>query len=437
MDKKNPPIGVGLLGLGSIGSGVAEALLSDSERLLYKSGMQFDLRQILVRDPKKVRAIRVPSELLTENPSRVLSDPAIQVVIELIGGIHPAVEYVQQALCSGKDVITANKDLVAKKGPELFELARKYGRSFRFEAAVCGGMPVIGPIIRDLQANDFKTIHGILNGTTNFIITAIEEKLMGFDQALDLARELGYAETDPSNDISGVDSANKLAIIASLAFRSYIDPSDVYREGIEKLRSRDFVYAKELGYAIKLLATAEAGEDGILVRVHPSLIPDSHLFAKVSGIYNAIQFYGNYSGNIVFHGQGAGRWPTTSAILGELIDVGKSISIDNSPNSLIPGIEKMIPLRTILDLNTSYYIRLTVSDKAGVFGQIAQTLGSLNISIASVIQKDADKEKGTAEVVITTHPSREFQIQKALAVLSDLSVVSKINNVIRIGELSS
>ncbi len=437
MSKDNPTIGVGLLGLGSIGIGVAEALLCHSERLLSKAKIEFDLRQILVRDIEKVRAIRIPSEILTENPSSVLSDPAIQVVIELIGGIHPAIEYVRQALCSGKDVITANKELVAQKGPELFELARKCGRNFRFDAAVCGGIPIIGPITRDLQANDFKSIHAILNGTTNFIITSIEEKAMGFDESLALARELGFAESDSSNDISGLDAANKLAIIATLAFRSYVDPAKVYFEGIQKLRSRDFLYAKELGYGIKLLATAEDREDGILVRVHPALIPVSHLLAKVSGIYNAVQLYGSYSGNIVFHGQGAGRWPTTSAILGELLDVGQSIFTDHAFHSILPVIDGNKPMRTILDLEASYYLRMTVSDKAGVFGQIAEILGSVDISIASVIQKDADKEKGTAEIVITTHPSREYQIQESLAILSDLSVVSTVNNVIRIEELSS
>ena len=437
MSKNKTPIGVGLLGLGSIGLGVAEALLYHSERLLSQSKIEFDLRQILVRDIEKVRAVKIPLEILTDNPASVLSDPAIQVVIELIGGVHQAGEYVKQALCSGKDVITANKDLVAQKGPELFELARKHGRSFRFDASVCGGIPIIGPITRDLQANDFKSIHAILNGTTNFMLTCIEDQSMGFDEALGLARELGYAESDSSNDISGLDAANKLAIIATLAFRNYVDPASVYFEGIQKLRPRDFLYAKELGYGIKLLAIAEAREDGILVRVHPALIPVSHLLAKVSGIYNAVQLYGSYSGNVVFHGQGAGRWPTTSAILGELLDVGKNIFTDHYSHSKIPAIEGKKPLRTILDLETSYYIRMTVSDEAGVFGQIAEILGSVGISIASVIQKDADEEKGTAEIVITTHSSKEYQIQKSLAILSDLPVVSTINNVIRIDELST
>mgnify|MGYP001246198215 CR=1 FL=1 len=437
MSNNNPPIGVGLLGLGSVGAGVAEALFCHSERLLSQSGIEFDLKHILVRNVEKNRPINIPSGVLTQNPDKVLADSEIQIIIELIGGIHPASEYVRQALRSGKDVITANKDLVAREGPELFELARKYGRSFRFEAAVCGGMPIIGPITRDLQANDFRSIHAILNGTTNFIITSIEEQGTGFDEALDLARTLGYAESDSSNDISGLDAANKLAIIATLAFRNYVDPAEIYCEGIQKLESRDFLYAKELGYGIKLLAMAEAQEDGILVRVHPSLVPESHLLAKVSGIYNAVQLDGNYSGSIVFHAQGAGRWPTTSAILGELLDVGKGILTVQAPHLPLPVIERNKTLKNILDLKTSYYFRMTVSDEAGVFGQIAAVLGSMEISIASVIQKDADTEKGTAEIVITTHSSREYQIQQSLAILSDLPVVVMVNNVIRIEELSS
>ncbi len=428
------PIGVGLLGLGVVGGGVARALLCKKDWLAARIGAPLELRKALVRDPSKPRDPLFPSGLLTSNPADVLEDPAIQVVVELMGGEEPAAGYIRTALERGKDVVTANKEVMAKMGPSLLAAAEGSGRSLLFEGAVGGGIPIIGPLMKDLLANRIHSVHAIINGTTNFILSNMEDQGMDGAVALKLAQELGYAEADPTNDVEGIDAAYKLAILATLAFHSWVHPDQIFREGISRLDARDFRYANELGYSIKLLAIARQQGQGIEARVHPALIPQGHVLAKVGGAFNAVEVEGDLAGRTVFHGQGAGREPTTSAVVGNLVELGRWIASGGRPLGIIPldGTLEVLPMT---ELETSYYYRLTAPDRAGVLAQIARVLGGLNISIASVIQKDTDSQRQTAELVITTHPAKEAAVRESVALLTGLDVVEKVDNLIRVEEL--
>ena len=433
----NPqPIGVGLLGLGVVGSGVAQALERHGETLALRVGASLKLCKVLVRDLEKPRSSPLPQHLLTLDANEVLGDPAIQVVVELIGGERPAREYIREALERGKHVVTANKEVMAKEGPDLRALANARRLGLLFEGAVGGAIPIVGPLTKDLLANQINSIHAIINGTTNFILTRMADEGMDGDEALKLAQKLGYAEADPSNDVEGRDAAYKLAILATLAFHFRVQPQDVYREGISQLHARDFRYARELGWTIKLLAIAKRDQDVIEARVHPALIPETNLLAKVGGVYNAVEVEGNLLGRTVFHGLGAGKEPTTSAVLGDLVEIGRRITANREPLSN-PLLEEKLVFKAMSDLETRYYFRLSVADQAGVLAQITRVLGDLNISIASIIQKDADPSAQTAEMVITTHPAREAAVQESLALLGRLEVVKEVSSLIRVEELPS
>jgi homoserine dehydrogenase len=340
-------------------------------------------------------------------------------------------EYIEQALRQGKWVITANKEVMAKHGPRLLSIAESSGVEIRYEASVGGGIPLISPFQQDLVGNKVIAIHAIINGTTNYILTRMSEEGLDFPTALKQAQEMGYAEADPSSDIEGIDAAYKLAILASLAFHTYVHPEDVYREGIERLSWRDFRYAKELGYAIKLLAIAKEREGAIEVRTHPVLIPENYLLAKVEGAYNAVQVEGDLVGKVIFYGMGAGSLPTTSAVLADIVEAAKKLYKGIKPT--IGGRwERAKPIKPMSQLQTRYYLRMTVADRPGVLAQISKILGDLQISIASVIQKDTDEKAGTAEIVIMTHPSLEEGMQRALKEIAQLAVVTEISNFIRV-----
>lgn len=424
-------IGVALLGLGVVGSGVAQALLHSAAAIDKKAGTPVRLRHILVRDLEKPRPFSPPPGLLTTSADAVLSDPHVHVVVEVMGGEHPAVDYIRRAISQGKHVVTANKEVMAKHGPELVDLAQKRRVSLLFEASVGGGIPIIGPLMKDLLANEVKSIHAIINGTTNYILTRMSTQGLDFQEALREAQRLGYAEPDPTNDIEGIDAAYKLAILATLAFHTRVRPEDIYHEGISRLQARDFRYAQELGYAIKLLAITRHNNGSIQVRVHPALVPLDHLLAKVEGAFNAIEVEGDLVGRVVFHGLGAGPLPTTSAVVGDLLEVARRMASGNGPVPMV-RLEDGYSVQPMAEVKTMYYIRLSVADRAGVLAQIARVLGDLNISIASVIQKDADAKAGTAELVIMTHPSREADVQTALERLKGLPVVAEISNFIRV-----
>ena len=430
-------IGIGLMGLGVVGGGVAKVLLDQAHPFIRRAGRSLRLTGILVKDKAKRRNVSVPAGLLTTDPHDILSNPDVHVVIELLGGENPASEFIKEALSTGKHVVTANKEVMAKQGPGLIALAAKNEVNLLFEASVGGGISIVGPLMRDLLANDIKSIHAIINGTTNYILTRMAEDQIDFREALEEARQKGYAEADPTNDIEGVDAAYKLAVLAALAFHTKVHADDVYREGISRLAAQDFRHARELGYAIKLLAIATlegnsgSARQGLQLRVHPALVPLEHMLAKVDGVYNAIEVEGDLMGRVLFHGMGAGREPTTSAVLGDVMEILRRLGSGSQP---VPPMKLDESLATVpmSELRSKYYLRLTAADRAGVLAQIAKLLGDLRISIASVIQKDTDLLNQTAELVVTTHPAQESEMQEAITRMARLDVVREINNMIRV-----
>ena len=431
-----PALNVGLLGLGVVGGGVAAALLDPSAGLAAKAGRPLTLKKALVRDTAKSRDTAVPAALLTANPEEILADPSIGLVVEVIGGVDPAAQYLRAALSAGKHVVTANKEVMAKHGPELLALARQNRVQLLFEASVGGGIPILGCLRDQLQANQFRSIRSIINGTTNYILTRMANDHTPFRQALAEAQERGYAEADPSSDIEGSDAVYKLSIMAALAFHQRIAPEDIYRQGIAQLEPQDFRYARELGYAIKSLAIATLDNDAVQARVYPALLPGDSMLAKVDGVYNAVEVAGSQCGRVLFHGQGAGRGPTTSAVVGDIIAIARQA--DNIPPQPEDGDGADTPvarpgrIQSIAELECKYYLRLNVTDGPGVLAQIAQILGQQRISIAAVLQKDTDPVAQTAEIVITTHPSRESSVQQSLQLLAGLEVVREISNLLRI-----
>ncbi len=444
-------INVGLMGLGVVGGGVAATLMEQPGTIARKIGRPITLKKVLVRDLGKHADANLPSGILTTNPEEILDDSDIHVVVEVMGGTQPAAGYMKQALTSGKQVVTANKEVMAKHGPSLISLANHNGVNLLYEASVGGGIPIVGCLMSDLAANNIHSIRSIINGTTNYILTRMAHDGADFGQALREAQQRGYAEADPTNDVEGIDAVYKISILASLAFHRSVRPDDVYRQGIANLEPQDFRYAHELGYAIKSLAIATLQNDEVKARVYPALLPLDHMLAKVDGVYNAVEVEGDLCGKVLFHGMGAGREPTTSAVMGDVIEASRSlisrslvpnersaapeVSSINEPGDSPPnGYESGLGRNSIDDLICKYYLRLNVADRPGVFAQIARVLGDEEISIASVLQKDTNKAEQTAEIVITTHPSVESSVQAALRALTALDVVRDVSNVLRIEE---
>ena len=436
MTNGSATINIGLMGLGTVGGGVAAALADNADAIRRKTGRAVRLRKALVRDAAKVRSPALPAGVLTTNPEDILADPDIHIVVEMMGGVSPAGEYLERALSAGKHVVTANKEVMSRRGPALLALAQSQRVNLLFEASAGGGIPIVGCLMSQLLANDIHSIRSIINGTTNYILTRMARSQTPFADALTEAQDRGYAESDPTNDIAGIDAAYKLSVLGSLAFHQPIPHHVIHTEGISRLAPEDFRYAAELGYAIKSLAIAVAEPGGgVQARVHPALVPDDHLLAKVDGVYNAVEVTGDLCGQIILHGQGAGRDATTSAVMGDILNILRTIDNEAVPPSL-PGIgganEPAGSILPIDELSSAYYLRLTCADQAGVLAQIARILGDGNISIATVIQKDTDPGSGTAQLVITTYPSRESDVQTALAAVAELGVVVSVNNLIRI-----
>ena len=424
-------INVGLMGLGIVGSGVAATLQNQSDAIHSKVGFPIRLKKVLVRDGAKSREPGLAKGLLTTNPEEILDDDDIQVVVEVIGGSQPATEYLKRALTAGKHVVTANKEVMAQSGPELLQLSEKHGVNLLFEASVAGGIPIVGCLMNQLLANDVFSIRGIINGTTNYILTQMAQQHTGFHQALNEAQQLGYAESDPTNDVEGIDAGFKLAILSSLAYHHRVSPNEIYRQGITSLEAKDFQYAEELGYAIKSLAIATLDGDTIQARLYPALVPLDHMLAKVDGVYNAVEVEGSLCGRVLFHGMGAGSEPTTSAVVGDVIEAARRIGAQGPPPAQVHH-QRALSIKPIDDLETRYYLRLTVADNPGVLAQIARIFGDGGISLASVLQRDNDPAEQTAELVITTHQAREASVQKSLGQVAGLEVVSRINNLLRI-----
>lgn len=424
-------IGIGLMGLGVVGTQVAQVLLKKADTLAEQVGCPLVLRKIKISSPAKARPSQISSQLITSDAEEFFAQPGIDIIVEVIGGEEPALGYLKRAISSGKYVVTANKEVIAKHGAELQTLARKHNVGLRYEASAGGGIPLIAPFEHDLVANEISGIYAIINGTTNYILTRMAKEGIDFSSALKSAQELGYAEADPRNDIEGIDPAYKLAILASLAFKTRVLPEDIYREGISRLGSRDFRYARELGFVIKLLAIAKQSDNSIEVRVHPVFIPAGSFLASVDGVYNAVLVEGDLVGKVLFFGEGAGGSPTSSAVAADIVLSAQDI-LFGVGNKAVRKLESARKIKPMADIKTQYYLRINVADRPGVLAQIARVFGDHSISISSVIQKEADAVAQTAEIVIMTHPALEKAMQQALGKLAQLEVVKEISNFIRV-----
>lgn len=395
-------------------------------------GCPLELKKIKVlpQDLKRPLVKEFSPALFTTSEDEFFNTPGIDIMIEAIGGEHPAFEYHQKALSGGKHVVTSNKEVIAKHGAELLSLAQKNGVSVRYEASVGGGIPLISPFTFDLVANKINGIYAIINGTTNYILTRMAKEGADFAGVLKNAQELGYAEANPRDDVEGIDATYKLAILSSLGFRTGVRPEDIYHEGISRLSSRDFRYARELGFAIKLLAIAKQDDKWVEVRVHPVLISEESLLAKVDGVYNAILVEGDLVGNVLFYGQGAGPNPTSSAVIADVVSAAQDILL--CTGSRIRWQPRPTTIKPMDELITRYYIRMSVADQAGVITQITRILGDNLISISAMVQKEMDAATQSAEIVIMTHPASEAAMQKALREMKKLNVVKEISNFIRV-----
>lgn len=424
-------IKVGIIGFGTIGSGVVKVLKSRRAFLRDKSGIDVTIARICDKDLKAKRPVKVDKRLLTRSIAKVLYDPDIDIVVELMGGLTPAKDVILEALRQGKHVVTANKALLSEAGPLIFGLANKLGLSVGFEASVGGGIPIIRALGEGFIANRTELIYGIINGTTNFILTKMADDGLDFKDALALAKAKGYAERDPHLDISGADSCHKLAILALLGFGIAAKPRDIYTEGINKIEPSDIQYAAESGYAVKLLAIAKRSGGELELRVHPTLIPSKHLLANVRGVYNAIFVKGDLVGENLFYGQGAGAEPTSSAVTSDIIAIAKAASdgMKTAPGAAFKkGVDR---IKKMEDVRTKYYIRFSAIDKPGVLAKISGILAKYGISIASVTQKQR-KVASVVPIIMMTHEADERDMAKALAEIDGLSAIKKASVRIRI-----
>jgi len=426
-------VAVGLLGLGTVGSGVIQILEQNAEDIQNRSQSRIKVTKVLVRNVNAPRKIAGDFKL-TDNPQDILADPEISIIVEVMGGIEPARSYILEAFKQGKNVVTANKDLLALHGHELLEAAKEAGKDLYFEASVAGGIPIIAALKQSLAGNKISEVLGIINGTTNYILSAMTEQGRDYAEVLKEAQELGYAEADPTADVEGLDAARKLAILASIAFNSRVTVNDVYVEGISKITAEDIAYARELNSTIKLLAVAKTQPDGIEVRVHPAFVPNHHPLASVSGVFNAIYVVGDAVGETMFFGRGAGSLPTGSAVVSDIIQVVRNIKY-NSTASINCTCYNEHPIKSEQDFRSAFYIRLRVKDEPRVLATLALLFAEAGVSFASIIQKQ--KKHQEAEIVLVTHPTKEAHLREALDSVRAYSKVLSIHNVIRFekGEL--
>lgn len=422
-------IKIGLLGLGTVGKGVYRILAGNAENISRKTGARLEVVRILVRTPEKDRGLALNPGLLTTDYREIVEDPEIAIVVELMGGLHPALDYALQALQNGKSVVTANKDMIAVHGRELLEAAAAGGVDLFFEGSVGGGIPIIRPLKHCLAANRITKIMGIINGTTNYILSKMTAEGTSFADALAEARARGYAEADPGADIEGLDAARKLAILASIAFNSRIGLNDVHVEGISRITARDIAYAGELNYVIKLLGIAKETAGGIEARVHPTFIPRLHPLASVNGVFNAIYVQGDAVGNTMFYGRGAGELPTGSAVVADIMEAAKNRLHRVAGLNGCTCFEQK-PVLPMGQIQSKYYLRMVVADRPGVLAAIAYAFGDKEVSLASVIQKHTDGRR--AEIVLVTHKVSEQNLRDALMIVEKLSAVDEVCAVIRV-----
>jgi len=416
-------IGIGIAGLGTVGSGVVRLLESQAEILRNRTGFDFEVRRVAVRDISKARPIELAQGILTDSVDDLLSDPEIEIILELMGGLELAKEFTCKALESGRIVVTANKALLAEHGAEVFAQAEESGKPVFYEAAVAGGIPIIKSMKEAFVCNKFPRITGILNGTSNYILTRMEDAGLTYEQALEEASQLGYAEADPTLDVNGWDAGHKAIILAALAYGFWVQPKEVTVNGIQSLTAEDVGYADQLGYRIKLLANIHSTHpEGISLRVVPTLIPKTHVLASVSGVYNAVSVLGDVVGETLFYGRGAGEEPTTSSVLGDLIEAAHALTRPPSGYGFT-GHELYGKCLPPSKDSSRFYLRLGVDDRPGVLADIAGILGQSGIGIASVIQPGKPNDSGTATLVLMVHEASCGAMAGAVAAINSLDSV--------------
>lgn len=425
-------INIAILGFGTVGQGVWKILNTNKKEILMKCGYEIEVSKILVSDISKPRKTKVPEELLTTDINEILEDDSIKIVIELIGGSEPATEYMLRSMKCKKHVVTANKLALATKGERLFDTAEAEKVLFYYEASVGGGIPIIRGINESLTANKIEKIVGIVNGTTNYILTKMTEEGLEFTEALKGAQEKGYAEADPTSDIEAFDAVYKLAIMSSLSFGSKIDVNSIYREGITKVKAADIEYAKKLGYVIKLLAVGTESSDGLELRVHPAMVPKEHPIANVNDVFNAILINGNAVGELMLYGKGAGDLPTGSAVVGDIISIIRNITNEAAVTAVNNnwGLKKV---KASSQSKSAFYIRLIAKSKPKIIGEITEVLTKHNIRLVNVVY-ETEKKDNISLILITSETSLG-ELYKALDSMKDVSGINGIENVIRIEKL--
>ena len=428
-------INLGLIGFGNVGSGVIKILREKKSFLSDKIGLEINIKKICDKDITSKRNVSVDKKLLTRDAKQIIEDPQIDIVVELMGGIHPAKEYIMEALKKGKNVVTANKALLAQEGQELFAVAADRGKNIYFEASVGGGIPIIKSLREGLVANRFYSIFGIVNGTSNFILSQMSSSNCTFTDALAEAKTKGFAEKDPTLDLEGVDSAHKLILLTYLCFGRFVKLEDVFIEGISRISPADVNYASELGFEIKLLAIAKKEADDLEVRVHPTLIPKTHLLSSVTGVFNAIYVGSDLAGSLLFYGPGAGQLSAASAVVADLVDLTQDIraGLFRPTLKIIPD-KSIKRLRKIDEFESRYYIRFMAVDKPGVLAKVSGILAKWGISIASVTQKERRKAH-VVPIVMITHEAKEKNLRAALAIIDRLDAIKESSVAIRIEEV--
>jgi len=423
---------IGLIGLGTVGGGVAEILTRRREDFQRHYDLDLRLSRVADRNTARFAQLGLDPALCTDDAFAVIADPSVDIIIELIGGTGIAKEVVKAALEAGKTVVTANKALMATSGHELLQISEDRGVELRFEASVGGGIPIIEPLKHALTANEITSVLGIVNGTTNYMLTHMAEQGLSYDDALAQAQAKGYAEADPSADVDGLDAAAKIAILASIAFHSTVTLDEVHTEGIRTLSAVDVEYAAKMGYVIKLLAIAHRTDAGIDIRVHPTMIPADHQLAAVKGVYNAIYVTGDAVGDVMFFGEGAGAGAAASAVMGDVIEAARARIYGNTTVGCTCTDD--LALRPFEDLETSYYIRMVVDDKSGVLAQMTAVFAAHDVSVDSIMQQGTAHD-GTAEIIYVTHRAREAAVRAILDELESLDVVKDIAALIRVEAL--
>lgn len=422
-------INVAVLGLGTVGQGVVKVIQDNAHLWPQKSGGEIVVKRALEKFPDRPMDVEIAPGTITSNWGDIVNDPEIDVVIEVIGGIEPAKTFILEALAAGKSVVTANKDLLAVHGQEIFAAAQKAERDFYFEASVGGAIPIIGPLRQSLIASNIEEVMGIVNGTTNYILTRMTEEGGKFEDILSDAQALGYAESDPTADVDGIDAARKVAILSTLAFHSQVTLDDVYIEGITAITKEDIGFAKQMGYAVKLLGICRNLNGSIEARVHPALIPLKHPLAMVNDTFNAIFVKGDAVGDTMFYGRGAGRMPTASAIVGDVVEIARNIHF-NCLGRLNAQVSRQKKVLAIQDVETCFFLRMILEDVPGVLAQLAKVLGDHQVSLATVLQTNS--QGNSAELVFVTHKVREGDLRDALKEIEKMPFTRDILTVLRV-----